>query len=236
MSHRRHAAPQAGHRGRLIAAGCAALLAVAALAVVVWGVGRGHGHPAPARAAENSPMDSLQGSERDAVPSACDTLTPSVADRLAPGADRSATVANESDQHSECSWSLYGARSRQLNVELRVIDGGAGVSATTDATRTFAAEWTSDRAGKDLADSATVRDSRGVSGVGEQAYVVYTVDTGDGIGEAIANVRLANVLVTVHYSGGDQRDAGGVPLSSGAATDGALQAARDIVSKLESHS
>jgi hypothetical protein len=31
-------------------------------------------------------------------------------------------------------------------------------------------------------------------------------------------------------------DAKGVPLSSGSATDGALLAARDIVSKLESHS
>jgi hypothetical protein len=238
---RRHAAPPSRRRGRLVAAGCAAVLAVAALAVVVWGViwgiGRGDARPAPARAAENSPMDSPQGSERDVVPSACDTLTPSVADRLAPGADRSATVANQSDQHSECSWSLYGsARSRQLNLELRVIGGDAGVSATSVATRTFADEWRSDRAGKDLADSATVRDSRGVSGVGEQAYVVYTVDPADGIGEAVANVRLANVMITVHYSGGDQLDTKGVPLSSGAATDGALLAARDIASKLESHS
>ena len=47
---------------------------------------------------------------------------------------------------------------------------------------------------------------------------------------------VANVLVTVHYSGGDDRQSGGVPLSSRAATDGALLAARDIVAKLESHS
>lgn len=237
MSRRRHAAPPTRRRGRVVAAACAAVLAVAALALVVRSVGRGHARPAPARAAENSPMDSTRGSERDVVPSACDTLTVSVANHLAPGADRSATFADQSDQHSECSWSLYGStRSRQLDLELRVIGGGAGVSATGAATRTFADEWRSDRAGKALADSAKVRDSRGVSGVGEQAYVVYTVDAADGIGEAIANVRLANVMITVHYSGGDQRDATGVPLSSGAATDGALLAARDIVSKLESHS
>ena len=89
---------------------------------------------------------------------------------------------------------------------------------------------------RDLADTADVRDSRGVSGVGEQAYVVYTVDTHDRIGEAVANARLANVLVTVHYSGGDDRDTKGRPLSASNATNGALSAARDIIAKLESHS
>jgi hypothetical protein len=182
-------------------------------------------------------MNALHGSERDAVPDACDTLSASVADKLAPGADRSATVANRSDQHSECSWGLYrSAHSRQLNVELRAITGAEGASATDTAANTLTSEWHSDRDGKDLADSAKVDESRGVSGVGEQAYVVYTVDAADGIGETIANVRLANVLITVHYSGGDDRDAKGVPLSSKEASDGALLAARDIVAKLESHS
>ena len=51
-----------------------------------------------------------------------------------------------------------------------------------------------------------------MTGVGEQAYVVYTVDADDEIGEAVANARLANVLVTVHYSGGDDRDRAGRPL------------------------
>jgi hypothetical protein len=182
-------------------------------------------------------MSALQGSERDIVPSACDTLSAGVADKLAPGADRSATVANQSDEHSECAWGLYGSsRSRQLGVELRAIAGAGGVSATATAARTFAQEWRSDRAGDDLADDTKVGDSRGVSGVGEQAYAVYTSDGDDGIGSAVANVRLANILITVRYSGGDDREAGGVPLSSGTATDGALLAARDIVSKLESHS
>jgi hypothetical protein len=182
-------------------------------------------------------MNALQGSERDVVPSACDTLSPSVAGKLAPGADRNETVANQSDRHSECAWGLYGsARSRQLNVELRAIPGGSGRSATDAAVRTFNDEWHSDRDGKGLADNAKVRDSREVTGAGEQAYTVYTVQATDGVGSAVANVRLANVLITVHYSGGDNRDAGGLPLSSSAATDGALLAARDIVSKLESHS
>ncbi|MCW2946974.1 MAG: hypothetical protein JWR24_3691 [Actinoallomurus sp.] len=188
--------------------------------------------------AAESPMSSLRGSERDAVPDACETLSAGIADTLAPGADRSEmSHATQSDQHSECAWSLYGStRSRQLTVELRVIGAQNGTSATDLAIRTLRGEWQSDREGKDLADTAKVRDSRGVTGVGEEAYVVYTVDGNDEIGEAVANARLANVLVTVHYSGGDNRDTSGSPLSSGAATDGALSAARDIVSKLESHS
>jgi hypothetical protein len=240
VSGHRHAVRPARRRGRLVVAGCAAVLVVAALGAVAWGSGIGRGTravPSRAASADNSPMNSLQGSERDVVPSACDTLSASVADKLAPGADRSATVANQSDEHSECSWGLYGAdRSRQLNVELRAIGAAGGTSGTGVATRTFNDEWHSDRDGNDLADTAKVKDSRGVTGVGEQAYVVYTVDGDDGVGEAIANARLANVLITVHYSGGDERDAKGVPLSSGAATDGALLAARDVVSKLESHS
>ena len=239
--HHHHAARPARRHGRLVAAGSVAVLVVATLGVVAWGSGLGREKarsvPTRAASADNSPMSSLQGSERDMVPSACDTLSRSVADKLAPGADRSATVANQSDEHSECAWGLYGSsRSRQLNVELRAISASGGTSATGVATRTFDDEWHSDRDGNDLADSAKVRDSRGVTGVGEQAYVVYTVDSDDGVGEAIANARLANILITIHYSGGDERDTKGVPISSGAATDGALLAARDIVSKLESHS
>ncbi|WP_329250772.1 hypothetical protein OG417_05775 [Actinoallomurus sp. NBC_01490] len=239
MSGRRRAVRPARRRGRLVAAACAAVSVVGVSGAVAWfTVGRDHAHQPRSRdaSAESSPMSTGQGSERDAVPSACDTLSKSVADELAPGADRSATVATQSDEHSECAWSRYGSRTRQLSVELRAIAAGGGTSATDAAIRTFSDEWRADRDGKDLADGVKVRDSRGVSGVGEQAYVVYTVEAGAAIGEAVANARLANVLITVHYSGGDHLNAAGSPLSSKSAGDGALEAARDIVSKLESHS
>jgi hypothetical protein len=241
VSGHRHAARPARRHGSLVAAGSVAVLVAVVIGGVAWisGVGRGDHHSLRARKAEaeTSPMNSLHGSERDAVPGACDTLNASLAAKLAPGADRSETVATQSDQHSECAWSLFGAdRSRQLNVELRAVSGSGGTSATDTAIRTFNDEWHSDRLGKDLSDGAKVHESRGVTGVGEQAYIVYTVDTTDAIGAAVANARLANVLITVHYSGGDHLETDGKPLPSGAAGDGALQAARDIISKLESHS
>lgn len=238
MSGHRRADRPARRRGRLVAAGFITALVAVLCGAVAWAAGHG-GRPAGNRPAfvANSPMSAQHGSERDIVPSACDTLDPKVADDLAPGADRSATVANRSDRHSECDWGLYASdRSRQLGVELRAVESGGGTSATAAAIRTFTGEARSDRAGDDLTDGTEVRDSRDVSGLGEQAYVVYSVDTRDGIGAAVANVRLANVLITVHYSGGDDRQAGGVPLSSRTAADGALQAARDILAKLESHS
>jgi hypothetical protein len=239
VSGHRHAARPARHHGGLLAAGSVAVLVAVVIGGAAWvsGVGRGDHHTLRARGAEavSSPMNSLHGAERDAVPGACDTLSASLAKQLAPGADRSETVATQSDQHSECAWSLFAAnRSRQLNVELRAIGADGGTSATDGAIRTFNDEWHTDRLGKDLADGAKVHDSRGVTGVGEQAYIVYTVD--GAIGAAVANTRLANILVTVHYSGGDHLETHGKPMSSGSAGDGALQAARDIISKLESHS
>jgi hypothetical protein len=218
-----------------------ALLVVAvsvAVAAFAFSAGRS-GAATPRRAAvADSPMSSLHGSERDSVPAACDTLSAAIAGRLAPGADRSAIDhSSETDQHSECAWGLYRAvRARQLSVELRAISASGGTSATDTAVNTFQDEWQSDRTGKNLASSAKVRDKRGVTGVGEQAYVVYTSDGTNEIGEAVANARLANVLVTVHYSGRDTSGVSGVPLPSRAATDGALSAARDVISKLESQS
>ncbi len=243
MSGRRHAVRQVRHRRRAVFSGCVALLVVMVAVMVAVVAIRDHrgvtSSQAPRRAvvAANSPMSSAQGSERDFVPDACGTLSDSISARLAPGADRSEIAhSKEADRHSECAWGLYrsSVRTRQLSVELRAIASSGGISATDAAVTTFQNEWQSDRDGKNLTTSVKVRDKRGVTGVGEQAYVVYTSDGTNEIGEAVANARLANVLVTVHYSGRDSHDVDGVPLPSHVATDGALSAARDVISKLES--
>lgn len=243
MSGRRRAARPVRRRGRVWTAVGAfsvvvAVCVVAAALAFRAGMGRPGDASTGATGLPNSPMSSLGGAERDIVPDACTALSPRIAGSLAPGADRTAmSEAARSDRHSECAWSRFSAaRSRQLTVELRAISAQGSAAATGMAVQTFAEEWRSDKAGRDLAATVSVRDSRGVSGVGEQAYVVYMVDTHDRIGEAVANARLGNILVTVHYSGGDDRAAKGRPLSAEAATNGALSAARDIISKLESHS
>jgi hypothetical protein len=213
------------------------VVAVCAVAAVAF-LGTGKARPEAAKdrtGLQSSPMSAPNGSERDVVPDACMALGQKVADQLTPGAQRTESQATQSDQHSECAWSVYGNSRRQLTVELRALTAAGGASATSVATTTFAQEWESDRAGKDLADTVKVRDSRGVSGVGEQAYVVYTVDN-DEIGDAVANARLGNVLVTVHFSGGDGKGGGSQPISSSAASNGALSAARDVISKLQSQS
>src|SRR4051794_18846433 len=218
MSGRRRAEGPDGRRRAVVVTGVVVAVSAACAVAVVLALGPGKGRPQASSSSitgtDDSPMNALQGSERDAVPDACATLSADIADSLAPGADRSATThAAHPDQDSECTWSVFGAtRSRQLNVELRAIGAEGPTSATNVAIRTFNEEYRSDRSGKDLADTATVKDSRGVSGVGEQAYVVYTVDR-ENVGTAVANVRLSNVLVTVRYSGGDDRDAKGSPLS-----------------------
>jgi hypothetical protein len=240
MSGRRRAPRRTGRRrGVWVAAGALALLvavcAVAALTLLRPGDARS-GAAKQTAGPQDSPMTAPDGSERDIVPDACTTLSQKIADRLTPGAERTEmSQATQSDQHSECAWSIYGSKRRQLTVELRALAADGAETASTVATQTFAREWTSDRAGKDLADTGKVRDSRTVGGVGEQAYVVYTVDHGE-LGDAVANARLANVLVTVHYSGGDDANGRVKPLSSSDATDGALSAARDVISKLQSRS
>ncbi|GAA4621449.1 hypothetical protein GCM10023196_009670 [Actinoallomurus vinaceus] len=242
MSGRRRAPRPAGRSRRVwaVAGTLAVVVAVCAVAAFAFlRTGDTVRHKASSKEGggpQSSPMSAPGGSERDVVPDACTALSQKVADDLAPSADRTEMdQANQSDQHSECAWSLYGDMGRQLTVELRAMSAQGKNNATAVAVQTYGTEWESDRAGKDLADTVEVRDSRGVSGVGEQAYVVYTVDKGE-VGAAVANARLANVLVTVHYSGGDGQDGATKPLSSSDATNGALSAARDVISKLQSQS
>ncbi|PRX03282.1 UNVERIFIED_ORG: hypothetical protein CLV66_11166 [Actinomadura viridilutea] len=167
---------------------------------------------------------------RTTVPDACEVLSQDIADRLAPGAERNpADNYQASDQQSQCVWGAYsGDRKRQLTVELRAIVNGQG-GPVEAARRAFADERSADESGKALLAGQELTDKRDVEDVGDEGYVVYSVDKRQGSGEAIANVRLDNILVTVHYSGGDDGDA----LSASDAMDGAEKAVKGAVDGLD---
>ncbi|TDE17936.1 hypothetical protein E1289_35315 [Actinomadura sp. 6K520] len=169
--------------------------------------------------------------ERSAVPNSCTIVGQDIIDRLAPGSERTeAETYQSSDRRNQCVWGAYtGKNKRQLTVELRAIEAARGQTATGTATATFTSERTADESGKSLLTGQTLTEKRRLDDVGDDGYLVYSVDKGQGSGEAIGNVRLGNVLITIHYSGGNDGD----PLSSGAATDGALEVARAVIQGLD---
>ena len=115
-----------------------------------------------------------------------------------------------------------------LTVELRAIAGTASQTPTAVAQGTISSERSADESGKSLLAGQELTEKSDLQGVGDEGYLVYSVDKGQGSGEAITNVRLANVLVTIHYSGSD----GGDPLSSKDAGDGATEAAKTVLQAL----
>lgn len=242
MSGHRRTGHNASHRGRAFAVASivsvvAAVAVIAAVAVVL----RTGSHPAEAAAPRktaavmNSPM-TVEPSARDYVPDACATLSSQIAGALVPGGEQTQMDPNnQSDQQTGCVWSAYAsAHPRQLSVELRAISASGRVSAISEATRTFATERAADMAGQNLPGSAQVKSSRDISGVGEAAYAAYDIDPHGESGMAVVNVRFANVLVTVHFSGNDNGGTGsaGNPLSADATINGGLEAARALLAQL----
>ncbi|MFC7730380.1 hypothetical protein [Actinomadura keratinilytica] len=222
-----------GRRLAALLAGVTTGVGVCVLAAFVifsgLGVGRdggGSGEVIGSGAAETTPARG----ERTQVPDACGVLNSEITDRLVPGAQSNpADNYQASDQQSQCVWGAYnGKRKRQLTVELRAITAGQG-GPVEAARRTFADERGADESGKALLVGQELAEKRDIEGVGDEGYVVYSVDEGQGSGEAVANVRMGNVLVTVHYSGGD----GGDALGSSAAMDGAEEAVKGAADALD---
>ncbi|MDL4776228.1 hypothetical protein [Actinomadura xylanilytica] len=220
-----------GRRWAIILGGVAAGAGACALAAfaILSGVGasgeRGSGQ-IMGGAAESSPMSS----ERSLVPDACE-VADKVAGELAPGADRNQGDNYQgNDRQSQCVWGAYtGDRKRQLNVELRAIEGTPEQSPTDAARRSFEAERKADESGKALLAGQELTDKTRLTDLGDEGYVVYSVDKGQGAGEAVANARVVNVLVTVHYAGSN----GSSPLGASDAMDGAVEAVRDVAGALE---
>ncbi|RKS76151.1 hypothetical protein BZB76_1501 [Actinomadura pelletieri DSM 43383] len=227
-----------GTRGRwaLVVGGVGAVIAVCVLAafVVLAGVGTGGDDRdgADGRAVGAGPPETstMSRSERTTVPDSCTIVGQPLVDRLAPGSERTeADSTQRDDRQNQCVWGAYtGEVRRQLTIELRAIAGSAAQTPTQAARATFASERTADESGKALLAGRKLTAKTRLTGVGDDGYVVYSVDDGQGSGEAIGNVRSGNVLVTVHYSGSD----GGDPLSSRAATDGTVEAAKAVLQGL----
>jgi hypothetical protein len=179
--------------------------------------------------ARNSPVP-VQA-ERQVVPDACDLVSDRVTRSLVPQADRTQSDAfTVTDSHNQCVWSRFGDQERrQLTVELRAVARTGTGSAADAAQRTLESEREADETGRGLPAGQKVTVKRDVEDAGDSGYLTYSLHGAQRFGEAIVNVRSANVLVTVHYAGGNGAEA---PLPSAKAIDGALEAARDALTAL----
>ncbi|MEU5989725.1 hypothetical protein ABZ806_12195 [Spirillospora sp. NPDC047418] len=232
-SHRVARGRGGGRRWGVILGGIVAGIGVCVLAVVVilGGVGasgdKDGGDIVGSGAAESSPT--AKG-ERALVPDSCTIVAQALVDRLAPGSERTqADNYQSNERQNQCVWGAYaGETKRQLTVELRAIAGSSTETPTDTATATFTSERTADESGKALLPGQKLTDKIRLKDVGDDGYIVYSVDGKQGAGEAVGNVRLVNVLITIHYSGSDDGD----PLSSKAATDGTTEVAKAVVEVL----
>ncbi|QFG23958.1 hypothetical protein [Actinomadura sp. WMMB 499] len=233
-SHRVVREERRGRRWGIVLVGAFAGIAACVLAVfvVVSGTGSdgtdGTGRIVGSGASESA---SAGTSEFSGVPDSCTIVGTDLIDRLAPDAERNeADNYQGNDRQTQCVWGVYaGDQKRQLTIELRAIEAAGGATATATAQRTYASEQKVDEAGEALLEGQELADKRRLDGVGDEGYVVYSVDGQHGSGEAIANVRHANVLVTIHYTGSDGED----PLSYETAGDGAVEAAEAVLAKLK---
>ncbi|WP_103937883.1 hypothetical protein [Thermomonospora echinospora] len=174
--------------------------------------------------------DAPGSGERTIVPDACQTVSDDLAAELAPDADRTQSDTYQaSDRQNQCVWGAYtGKHKRVLTVELRAIAGTGGRTGADTAGQTFQTEREADESGKSLLAGHKLTEKRDVQDVGDEAYVIYAVDSAQDSGEAIVNARLGNVLVTVHYSGTDD----GKELGADPAIDGATDVAKEAITAL----
>jgi hypothetical protein len=222
----------------VLAGGLAAAVIIITVAAVVLSRHRSSDSALPdspqrSAAVQNSPM-SLPA-ESGTVPDACTVVRASLANSLVPDADKTNMRSPDTtDTHTDCAWSAVGGvRSRQLTVELRAVQAGGGRSATAVARQTFEDERRADDSGKGLLPTQHVVSHRVIVDLGDEAYLTYSTDKVQGLGEAIVNVRIVNVLVTVRYAGGDVPNTGKTrPLPKERTAGSATAVARQTVTAL----
>jgi len=162
----------------------------------------------------------------DVVVDACDAGS-SVGSKLVPGGDQIANVAGSSDTESSCQWGKYEqAKPRALTITIRSIQGANPVEL---AKGQFGEEWAADKTGDTLSAGQHLKDKTTLENVGEQGYALYF--TQSDLAESIVNVQISNVLITVHYGGGQGQ--GHAVMPRGEAVDGAVEAAKATIEALE---
>jgi hypothetical protein len=237
-SHRVDQAAPSKWRLFLVLAGVAAGVAVCAVsAVFVLMLGdRSSGPSGRVSAQQPGALQGSTGGERSTVPDACSLVTDQQVEKLVPHFDRNQlNSASNTDTHSQCAWTLFSTDSgHQLTVELRVIAASGNQSATAVAKQTFEAEQASDDAGKGgLSTTQHITAHQSVTGVGDAAYVAYSIDDSkgfgsQGFGDAGLSTRVANVLITVHYGGSEK----GGAMGTQQATAGATETAKNLIHAL----
>jgi hypothetical protein len=241
-----HRSPSGSHRvdqggpsrGRLflILAGVVAGVTVCAVSAVLVLGGRSAGSSGRVSAQRATTQQESANGERAAVPDACSLVTDQQAEKLVPHFDRNQlNSASNTDTHSQCAWTLFSTDSgHQLTVELRVIAASGGQSAAVEAKRIFETEQASDDAGKGgLSTTQHITFHKALQGIGEAAYVAYSIDDSKGLGsqgfgDAGLSARVANVLITVHYGGSES----GGPMGTDQAVAGATATAQNLIHAL----
>jgi hypothetical protein len=218
-------------RGRLflILAGVAAGVAACTVSAVLVLGGRSTGPSGGISPQRATIQQKGANGDRAAVPDACSLVTDQQAEKLVPHFDRNQlNSASNTDTHSQCD------SGHQLTVELRVIAASGGQSAAAEAKRTFETEQASDDAGKGgLSTVQHITFHKALQGIGEAAYVAYSIDDSKGLGsqgfgDAGLNARIANVLITVHYGGSES----GGPMATDQAVGGATETAKNLIHAL----
>jgi hypothetical protein len=155
----------------------------------------------------------------DVVPDACALIDKPLSDKLVPGGEEAPSAVFSDDRESKCGWGSYVKDdSRELTVELRADTGNSPID---NAKTRYAKEWEADRSGSTLQKGQTLRHKAEVPDIGDQAYELYL--GAKAASEAVVNVQVGNVLITVRYSGRSGVDK---PLTQNAALEGARNVAK----------
>jgi hypothetical protein len=166
------------------------------------------------------------------VPDSCTMLTQQQAAALVSDFQQNPSPASDTDTYSECVWTDFAAGSgRQVLVELRVVGASGGRTADAAAHATFLSEQSGDTSGGGgISAGQTIAAHDPLAGFGNEAYLTYSEDSGQGFGQTAINMRVSNLLIAVRFGGSD----GNGPLGQQSTDSGAKQAADDVLATLAS--